>query len=180
VLARPSLDSGPGALTPSAREHRRLLLRLQLPGGAHFSDDIWFVSSEMRAIIARTTVHPSEYSIDEGLALFEDQPFRQAILNAVGPTHRATRTSPKSTVRPGLDVLQLAAFTDLCRARTSFDATPRTFKLTRVAGAYCAGIEKNPQLQRIYGTAWESEAARAHLERWPRPNCAYHRTSFKS
>jgi len=35
----------------------------------------------------------------------------------------------------------------------------------RVAGAYWRGSEKNPMLQRIYGTAWESEKAlAAHLE----------------
>jgi threonyl-tRNA synthetase len=39
-------------------------------------------------------------------------------------------------------------------------------KLTRVAAAYWRGSEKNPQLQRIYGTAWESsEALDAYLER---------------
>jgi threonyl-tRNA synthetase len=36
--------------------------------------------------------------------------------------------------------------------------------LTRVAGAYWRGLETNPQLQRIYGTAWESkDALAAHL-----------------
>src|SRR5262249_59666828 len=40
------------------------------------------------------------------------------------------------------------------------------FKLMRVAGAYWRGNEKGPQLQRIYGTAWESEKALAeHLHR---------------
>jgi threonyl-tRNA synthetase len=39
-------------------------------------------------------------------------------------------------------------------------------KLTRSAAAYWRGSEKNPQLQRIYGTAWESpEALDAYLER---------------
>ncbi len=32
------------------------------------------------------------------------------------------------------------------------------FKLMRTGGAYWRGSEKNPQLQRIYGTAWESRA----------------------
>ena len=40
------------------------------------------------------------------------------------------------------------------------------FKLRRVAGAYWRGDEKRPMLQRIYGTAWESEAA---LEGAPAP-----------
>ena len=39
------------------------------------------------------------------------------------------------------------------------------FKLQKVAGAYWRGNEKGPMLQRIYGTAWESDAAlQAHLE----------------
>ena len=40
------------------------------------------------------------------------------------------------------------------------------FKLTHAAGAYWRGDEKRPQLQRIYGTAWESDKAlAAHLHR---------------
>jgi threonyl-tRNA synthetase len=39
------------------------------------------------------------------------------------------------------------------------------FKLMRSAAAYWRGSEKNPQLQRIYGTAWETrDALKAHLE----------------
>ncbi|WP_194927124.1 threonine--tRNA ligase [Catenulispora pinisilvae] len=55
---------------------------------------------------------------------------------------------------------------DLCRG----PHVPNTrfipaFKLMRSAAAYWRGSEKNPQLQRIYGTAWESrDALKAHLE----------------
>ncbi|RZQ65535.1 threonine--tRNA ligase [Amycolatopsis suaedae] len=56
---------------------------------------------------------------------------------------------------------------DLCRGphvpTTKFIPA---FKLTRVAAAYWRGNENNPQLQRIYGTAWESaEAQDEYLER---------------
>ncbi|WNV77431.1 threonine--tRNA ligase [Geodermatophilus sp. DSM 44513] len=57
-------------------------------------------------------------------------------------------------------------WTDLCRG----PHLPRTsgipaFSLTRSAAAYWRGSEKNPQLQRVYGTAWESkDAHKAHLE----------------
>ncbi|MGO1048913.1 threonine--tRNA ligase [Crossiella sp. CA198] len=49
---------------------------------------------------------------------------------------------------------------DLCRG----PHVPTTkyipaFKLTRSAAAYWRGSEKNPQLQRIYGTAWETQEA---------------------
>jgi threonyl-tRNA synthetase len=40
------------------------------------------------------------------------------------------------------------------------------WKLTRLAAAYWRGSESNPQLQRVYGTAWASkDDLRAHLER---------------
>ncbi len=57
-------------------------------------------------------------------------------------------------------------WTDLCRG----PHLPRTnnipaFSLTRSAAAYWRGSEKNPQLQRIYGTAWESkDAHKGYLE----------------
>jgi threonyl-tRNA synthetase len=55
---------------------------------------------------------------------------------------------------------------DLCRG----PHVPTTrhipaFRLMRTAAAYWRGNERNPQLQRIYGTAWESaEALERHLE----------------
>jgi threonyl-tRNA synthetase len=57
-------------------------------------------------------------------------------------------------------------WSDLCRG----PHVPTTkhipaFRLTRTAAAYWRGSERNPQLQRIYGTAWESaEALERHLE----------------
>ena len=58
------------------------------------------------------------------------------------------------------------AFVDLCKG-PHVPSTGRLghFKLQRVSGAYWRGNEKGPMLQRIYGTAWESDAAlKAHLE----------------
>jgi threonyl-tRNA synthetase len=48
---------------------------------------------------------------------------------------------------------------DLCRG-PHFDSTGKigqAFKLTKIAGAYWRGNSDNPQLQRIYGTAWRDE-----------------------
>jgi len=58
-------------------------------------------------------------------------------------------------------------WTDLCRG-PHLPNTKRipAFTLTRIAAAYWRGDEDNTQLQRIYGTAWESkEALDAHLHR---------------
>jgi threonyl-tRNA synthetase len=49
---------------------------------------------------------------------------------------------------------------DLCRGPhlPSTKAVGKAFKLTKLAGAYWRGDHRNAQLQRIYGTAWASEA----------------------
>jgi threonyl-tRNA synthetase len=57
---------------------------------------------------------------------------------------------------------------DLCRG-PHFPSTKfvgKAFKLTKLAGAYWRGDHRNAQLQRIYGTAWASDAdLAAHLHR---------------
>jgi threonyl-tRNA synthetase len=57
---------------------------------------------------------------------------------------------------------------DLCRGPhlPSTRLIANGFQLTRSAAAYWRGSEKNPQLQRVYGTAWPTkDELRAHLER---------------
>ena len=58
-------------------------------------------------------------------------------------------------------------FVDLCRGpHLPHTGLVKAFKLLSVAGAYWRGDERNPQLQRIYGTAFfDKEALRAYLER---------------
>ncbi len=55
---------------------------------------------------------------------------------------------------------------DLCRGpHLPTTRNILAFKLMRSAAAYWRGSEANPQLQRIYGTGWESkDALRAHLD----------------
>ncbi len=60
------------------------------------------------------------------------------------------------------------AWGDLCRGPhvPSTKVLGNAFKLTRSAAAYWRGSEKNPQLQRVYGTAWPTkEEMRDYLER---------------
>jgi threonyl-tRNA synthetase len=58
-------------------------------------------------------------------------------------------------------------FTDLCRGPHLQDATPiKAVKLLSIAGAYWRGDERNPQLTRIYGTAfYEPKDLEEHLLR---------------
>ncbi|MDP3901455.1 MAG: threonine--tRNA ligase [bacterium] len=51
-------------------------------------------------------------------------------------------------------------FLDLCRGghvKNTSEINPDAFKLDKIAGAYWRGNEKNPQLQRIYGLAFETK-----------------------
>ncbi|MDB2414558.1 threonine--tRNA ligase [Rickettsiales bacterium] len=49
-------------------------------------------------------------------------------------------------------------FIDLCRGpHAPNTASPKAFKLMKVAGAYWRGDSRNEMLQRIYGTAWNTE-----------------------
>jgi threonyl-tRNA synthetase len=60
------------------------------------------------------------------------------------------------------------AWGDLCRGPhvPSTKVLGNAFKLMRSAAAYWRGSERNPQLQRVYGTAWPSkDDLKAHLER---------------
>jgi threonyl-tRNA synthetase len=69
------------------------------------------------------------------------------------------------------------AWSDLCRG-PHLPTTKRipAFKLMRSAAAYWRGDEKNKQLQRIYGTAWESkEALEEHLHRLEEAERRVHR-----
>ncbi len=142
----------------------------ELPGGAHFSDDdLERIEATMRKIMAEDQPFiRHEHTILEGLELFEDQPFKREIIEAVAEGRDevdaaadADGQSPVSTY------WNSPTFTDLCRG-PHVPTTMRLghFALMRVAGAYWRGDEKREQLQRIYGTAWESDKALAdHLHR---------------
>ena len=150
-----------------------------LPGGVHFSDDdLERIDEEMRAIVKEDQPFiRSEYSVVDGLALFADQPYKVEIINAV--LANATPEDLAEVASPSVvsTYSNSPAFVDLCRG----PHVPSTshlghFKLTRVAGAYWRGDEKRPQLQRIYGTAWESEEAlAAHLHQLEEAELRDHR-----
>src|SRR5579862_772769 len=57
-----------------------------LPGGATFSDDdLGRIEAQMHAIVAEDQgFRREEHSLEEGLALFADQPFKREIIEGVG------------------------------------------------------------------------------------------------
>ena len=151
----------------------------ELPGGARFSDDdLPRIEEEMRKIFKEDQPFTrSEHSFEEGLKLFKDQPFKVEIINAVkdGGTEEDLNEVESTTAVSAYS--NSPAFVDLCRG-PHVPSTSRLghFKLMRVAGAYWRGDEKRAQLQRIYGTAWESkDALAAHLEQLEQAELRDHR-----
>jgi len=110
-------------------------------------------------------------SVDEAKKELADEPFKLELVDLkseVDTSEVMEVGEGELTIYDNLDPrTKERVWSDLCRGphvpTTKFIPA---FKLTRVAAAYWRGSEKNPQLQRIYGTAWESaEAQDAHLER---------------
>ncbi len=168
VMAQAVTDLFPGAryaIGPAIADG--FYYDFELPDGRHFSeDDLGHIEARMREIVAADQPFARE-EVDraEGLRLFADQPYKVEIIERVDPED-ASEVGEGSVI----SVYRNArggdgAFVDLCRG-PHVPSTKRlgAFKLTRVAGAYWRGDEKRPMLQRIYGTAWESQAALdAHL-----------------
>jgi threonyl-tRNA synthetase len=156
VLAQAVTDLFPGAkyaIGPAIADG--FYYDFELPGGAHFSEhDLERITQRMREIIkADQRFVRDEVDYETGLDVFSDQPYKREII---------------AKVRAGeADADGAPAFVDLCRG-PHVPTTGRlgAFKLTKVAGAYWRGDEHRPMLQRIYGTAWESDKALAeHLHR---------------
>ena len=139
----------------------------ELPGGKTFSDDdLAAVEAEMRRIIAEDqTFERIEMSMDEGAALFADQPYKIDLINRFRES--ATDSEEASEIAGGVvsAYRNSPEFVDMC-VGPHVPSTGKLghFQLQKVAGAYWRGNEKGPMLQRIYGTAWESKQALAdHL-----------------
>ncbi len=75
------------------------------------------------------------------------QPFKVEIVNDLDPSEG-----------PTVSFYRHGDFEDLCRGgHLGTTAELGAFKLLNTAGAYCRGDETRPMLQRIYGTAWDTQ-----------------------
>ncbi len=149
----------------------------ELPGGARFHDeDLERIEQRMREIVEEDQPFVrEEHSIESGLELFADQPFKREIIERVATTAGASEAGDEELLAEagrgaagGVSAYRNSpAFVDLCRGpHVPSTGRLRHFRLTRVAGAYWRGDEHRAQLQRIYGTAWESaQALEEHLHR---------------
>ncbi len=98
-------------------------------------------------------------SIDDALEMFSEHPFKSEIIRGVDEAEGAGASD--------VSIYRNDAFVDLCRGpHVPSTGRLKAVKLMRSAGAYWRGDENKPQLQRIYGTAWEDrKALRKYLNR---------------
>src|SRR2546423_765587 len=115
-------------------------------------EDLPRIERKMRGIVQQNQTFIREV-LDRGEALrrFEDQPFKKEIIESV--------EADEGALGDRVSVYRNDGWADLCLG-THVPATSRlgAFKLTSVAGAYWRGDEQRSQLQRIYGTAWPTQA----------------------
>lgn len=81
--------------------------------------------------------------------LFKDQPFKLDLIKEFSKDKKSLTTYHTGDI-----------FTDLCRGghvKNTSEINLEGFKLTHLAGAYWRGSEKNPQLTRIYGLAFNTK-----------------------
>ncbi len=109
-------------------------------------EDLERIEKRMHEIVkANYEMTGREVKRDEALARFKSNPYKVEMARDIPEGEPIT-------------LYTIGEFTDLCRG----GHVPRTgeigaVKLMSVAGAYWRGDEHNPMLQRIYGTAWNTQ-----------------------
>jgi threonyl-tRNA synthetase len=142
-------------------------------------EDFAKIEAEMQKIIKENVPFERfELPVDEAIAWAQQagQPYKEELLNDL---KRAGTTVAKDlnaeelgTIADGdaavanVSFYRNGDFTDLCRG-PHVESTGKVgaFKLMRVAGAYWRGKDSNPQMQRLYGVAFETpKELRKHLD----------------
>lgn len=110
-------------------------------------EDLEEIERRMRSIVASDEqFHHETWSKRQALDFFEEhrQPFKSELIGRI----------PDEEV----SIYRVGEFTDLCKGpHISRTSECGHFKLTSVSGAYWRGDEKQPMLQRIYGTVWPTQ-----------------------
>jgi threonyl-tRNA synthetase len=134
-------------------------------------DDLGKLEKRMQEIVkAGQTFRRREYaSLDEAKAELAGEPFKLELVDIKGDVDEEAKAvgAGELTHYDNLNKDGERVWGDLCRGPhlPSTRLIP-AFKLMRSAAAYWRGSEKNPQLQRIYGTAWASrDDLKAYLNR---------------
>jgi len=117
-------------------------------------DDLPLIEAKMRQIIASNLPFiRQDMTKKEARTIFAAQPYKLELIDEI----------PDKKV----GLYHQGSFVDLCRGpHVSSTGEIKAFKLLSIAGAYWRGDEHRPMLQRVYGVAFDTEAALAeHLNK---------------
>ena len=133
-------------------------------------DDLTKIESAMRKIIKEGQRFRRRITTEaEALKELAHEPYKCELIGIKGPAGEEASVEvggSELTIYDNLGRDGNPVWSDLCRGPhlPSTKHIP-AFKLMRTAAAYWRGSEKNPMLQRIYGTAWPSQdELNAYLE----------------
>jgi threonyl-tRNA synthetase len=133
-------------------------------------EDLIKIESAMRKIVKEgQRFRRRVVSESQALAELAHEPYKCELIGIKGPAGEEANVEvggAELTIYDNLGRDGNPVWSDLCRGPhlPSTKLIP-AFKLMRSAAAYWRGSEKNPMLQRIYGTAWPSQdELNAHLE----------------
>jgi len=111
------------------------------------NEDLPKIEKKMKEILKENIAFRKKIvSKEEAKKIFKDQPYKIELIKEL----------------PGKNVSTYASgeFIDLCKGphiKSTEEANPDAFRLTKIAGAYWRGSEKNSMLTRIYGVAFDTK-----------------------
>jgi len=109
--------------------------------------DLPRIEEKMRKLISQNIAFKKKLiSKKEARVIFQKQPYKLELIDEVEENK--------------VSIYESGKFRDLClgpHVKSSKEIPQDAFKLTRVAGAYWKGSEKNPMLTRIYGVAFTNK-----------------------
>jgi threonyl-tRNA synthetase len=119
-------------------------------------EDLEVIEKRMREVIAGDHEFKKKViSADEARQVFKDQPYKLELIEGLEKGGFDEYGNPLKE-KPEISIYMHDQFVDLCRGphvQNTTQINPSAVKLMNVAGAYWRGDEKNPMLQRVYGTA---------------------------
>lgn len=110
-------------------------------------NDLSKIEKKMRELIKQNISFKKKIAAkSEAKKIFENQPYKLELIEEL----------------PGknVNIYESGSFIDLCKGphiKSAKEIAPDAFKLTRLAGAYWKGQERNPMLTRIYGLAFKTK-----------------------
>lgn len=123
-------------------------------------EDIANIEAKMVELLKKNApFEHSTMSIAEAKAFFAAQPYKQELIEDLASGRLDENGNPTAVPASEVSIYKQRDFVDLCRGpHVGFtkQVKANAVKLLRTGGAYWRGDEHNPQLQRIYGTAWHN------------------------